>query len=402
MSDFFDQRLQRHQKQMLRYLRFVLNDHFVIALMFLLGGLGLYYSDLVKSLPRGFVWGGPLILFVLVIVLHFGSLVTLTKAADLIFLLPKEAEMADYLKKGRRYSLIFPFVLLLLTVGFVMPLYVVSRQGHFSDFIFLLGMMWSLKALHLLIQEGRLYVGEPEKQVYLGWLMASLVTIASGLFVHPLLGFLLGIVLLLLGYRLFKKRQVGMLDWQRMIQQEENRLHRMYQFINLFTDVPQITASVKRRQYLDGLLSKITFSQENTYLFLFARRILRGQEYSGLYLRLTILGSILLVFIQQVWFSLAVGSLFIYLIGFQLLPVYQQFQYMVLTHLYPVSPKTKGKALQKILLTLLLVTTGVFAISSWIALKNLQAALITGGGFLLVTLGFAFWYLPFRLKKWQD
>lgn len=50
MKGFFSQRLQRHQKQMSRYLRYVFNDHFAILSTFLMGGLGLYYSNLLKTL----------------------------------------------------------------------------------------------------------------------------------------------------------------------------------------------------------------------------------------------------------------------------------------------------------------------------------------------------------------
>ena len=62
MGEFFSQRLSRHFKKMSKYLRYILNDHFVLVCMFLLGGLGLYYSQLLKELPRDFVWGRPLIL----------------------------------------------------------------------------------------------------------------------------------------------------------------------------------------------------------------------------------------------------------------------------------------------------------------------------------------------------
>ena len=34
--------------KMSKYLRYILNDHFVLVCMFLLGGLGLYYSQLLK------------------------------------------------------------------------------------------------------------------------------------------------------------------------------------------------------------------------------------------------------------------------------------------------------------------------------------------------------------------
>ena len=65
MEELFQRRLQLHQKQMMRYLRYVFNDHFVLACTFLLGGIGLYYSDLVKKLPEGFLPGQFLVIFIL-------------------------------------------------------------------------------------------------------------------------------------------------------------------------------------------------------------------------------------------------------------------------------------------------------------------------------------------------
>ena len=40
----------------------------------------------------------------------------------------------------------------------------------------------------------------------------------------------------------------GKKDWigRKMVHVEEQRLHKIYQFINLFTDVPEITAKVKK------------------------------------------------------------------------------------------------------------------------------------------------------------
>ncbi|MCC9085083.1 ABC transporter permease [Enterococcus faecium] len=42
MSSFFQKRLARHQKKMMKYMRYVLNDHFVLVCLFLIGGVGLY------------------------------------------------------------------------------------------------------------------------------------------------------------------------------------------------------------------------------------------------------------------------------------------------------------------------------------------------------------------------
>lgn len=89
--------------------------------------------------------------------------------------------------------------------------------------------------------------------------------------------------------------------------------------------------------------------------------MVRGSEYSGLYMRLVLIGGLLLYFIHDRWFSLGIGGLFLYLIGFQLMPLYTQFRYMVLTHLYPVSAKQQSIALQRLLLVLLIFAAVVFA-----------------------------------------
>lgn len=51
MSGFFGIRLARHLKKMMKYMRYVFNDHFILVCVFLLGGLGFYYSQVLKTLP---------------------------------------------------------------------------------------------------------------------------------------------------------------------------------------------------------------------------------------------------------------------------------------------------------------------------------------------------------------
>lgn len=58
MSSFFQKRLARHQKKMMKYMRYVLNDHFVLVCLFLIGGVGLYYSNWLKTLQPPFAIGG--------------------------------------------------------------------------------------------------------------------------------------------------------------------------------------------------------------------------------------------------------------------------------------------------------------------------------------------------------
>lgn len=402
MKELFATRLKQHQKQMMRYLRYVFNDHFVLACTFLLGGVGLYYSDFVKTLPANFLPGKVVILIVLVGLLHVGTFVSLTKPADQVFLLPKEVQMQDFLNRAFRYSLWFPFAVLVLGAGFLMPLYVVSTQQSYWAFFPLVLLLWSLKVAFLYLRRYQL-VQNPwlASRCYPLWLVTSGAMLAMALWFSPWLG-LIGSLLLALVYReLLLKRVKQPLAWDKMIATENCRLQRIYRFINLFTDVPQIATSVKRRKYLDGILALIPKDQGHSYLYLFSHRLLRGSDFGGLYARLLVLGSLLLYFVAERWFSIGLGCLFLYLIGFQLAPLYNQFQYMVMTQLYPLPEKQKARALQQLIVGLLLFAGLVFTLVSCFVYPDWVERAWLLGSFSLFSLIFGYLYLPRRLKKMQ-
>ncbi|WP_270598070.1 ABC transporter permease [Enterococcus asini] len=402
MKELFATRLKQHQKQMMRYLRYVFNDHFVLACTFLLGGVGLYYSDFVKTLPANFLPGKVVILIVLVGLLHVGTFVSLTKPADQVFLLPKEVQMQDFLNRAFRYSLWFPFAVLVLGAGFLMPLYVVSTQQSYWAFFPLVLLLWSLKVAFLYLRRYQL-AQNPwlASRCYPLWLVTSGAMLAVALWFSPWLG-LIGSVLLALVYReLLLKRVKQPLAWDKMIATENRRLQRIYRFINLFTDVPQIATSVKRRKYLDGILALIPKDQGHSYLYLFSHRLLRGSDFGGLYARLLVLGSLLLYFVAERWFSIGLGCLFLYLIGFQLAPLYNQFQYMVMTQLYPLPQKQKARALQQLIVGLLLFAGLVFTLVSCFVYPDWVERAWLLGSFSLFSLIFGYLYLPRRLKKMQ-
>lgn len=402
MKELFATRLKQHQKQMMRYLRYVFNDHFVLACTFLLGGVGLYYSDFVKTLPANFLPGKVVILIVLVGLLHVGTFVSLTKPADQVFLLPKEVQMQDFLNRAFGYSLWFPFAVLVLGAGFLMPLYVVSTQQSYWAFFPLVLLLWSLKVAFLYLRRYQL-VQNPwlASRCYPLWLVTSGAMLAVALWFSPWLG-LIGSVLLALVYReLLLKRVKQPLAWDKMIATENRRLQRIYRFINLFTDVPQIATSVKRRKYFDGILALIPKDQGHSYLYLFSHRLLRGSDFGGLYARLLVLGSLLLYFVAERWFSIGLGCLFLYLIGFQLAPLYNQFQYMVMTQLYPLPQKQKARALQQLIVGLLLFAGLVFTLVSCFVYPDWVERAWLLGSFSLFSLIFGYLYLPRRLKKMQ-
>lgn len=404
MSGFFGIRLARHLKKMMKYMRYVFNDHFILVCVFLLGGLGFYYSQVLKTLPENFIWGRPLVIILWLAILQIGRLATLAEEADKVFILPKEPEMKAYLNRALRYSIWLPLVALVLIGGMSMPLVVVSTGWEFSTFFYFIVMLGLMKISHLFVQKYDLYqISSKEYSLWFTlWLLSSLGIIVLSLYTIPVAG-LAGAFVQVAGFYLVleKKEQAVSLDWEKMIQKEKSRMHRIYQFIHLFTDVPEISSSVKRRKVLDPVLVKIKKTSQNTYLYLYARSFLRGSEYSGLFIRLVLVGGVILFFLKEFWISMGVSVLFVYLIGFQLIPIYTQFDYMVMTRLYPVPNSQKKQAVSKLVTILLFVAAVLFSIFVLIALPDVKESLLIIGALLIEVVLFAKFYVPYRLKKME-
>lgn len=405
MKNLYNTRLSYHLKHMMKYMRYVLNDHFVLVCIFLFGGFGFYYSQILKQLPKNFFWSRIIVLVVWLLMLQVGRLVTLAKAADEVFILPKEKKMTDYLKKACQYSLIFPFILYIFGCGIMLPLLVVSTKLTFDTFFYFLVMFICLKIGHLFLQEYGLYqISSFHYRIWWSlWFIISTIAIFLSLYLFPYIGNLLAFLQIFIFYFLLKKTQNQvLLDWEKMIQKEKNRIYRIYQFIHLFTDVPEVTSSIKRRKVFDPFLNQVKQKSKNTYLYLYMHSFIRRSAYSGLFIRLVIVGMILLFFIQEFWFALGVSLLFIYLIGFQLIPIYTQFDYMVMVQWYPVPLEKKKKAVNQLITGLLLIAVILFGICLLVALANKLEACFIFGLLIVEVLIFSKWYVAYRLKKIND
>lgn len=401
MNQLFKQRTNYHQLRMQRYLKYVFNDHFALLMTFLLGAAGLYYSNILKTIATPFPLGQWIVWGIWLSSLAIGRYASLTQEADQVFLLPKEAGMRQYLAAALRYSCYLPFGVAVLIIGATMPLYVVATGQSFSQFFWLVLSSWLLKISQLYVQQFQLFQFSEtrKKQVTIAYWLSSAVIVGVMAFFLPLIGVVLaaGQVGVMSGF--LGARMNARLDWERLIDTEQKRLYRIYRFINLFTDVPQVKGTIKRRQYLDGLVAKIPQNQEHVYFHLYARRFIRGTEFSGLWLRLVGIGSLCLWFSSDYRVSGLVGIVFLYMIGFQMIPLYQQFQYMPLTQIYPVRQAQQYRSFQQMLRFIMGSATIILALVGGIALHNW-----THWGFVIVSYVCFDWlflqiYVPKRLKK---
>ena len=124
--------------------------------------------------------------------------------------------------------------------------------------------------------------------------------------------------------------QDGNLKWEFAISRENARKQLILRFFALFTTVKGITNSVKRRVYLDSLLTLFPKTHENTWLHLYMRSFFRNGDLFSMTLRLLILSILAMIFIPQDLVVIALVALLNYLAIFQLLGLYSG-----LTGLYP-------------------------------------------------------------------
>lgn len=396
MNNLWKKRLNLYLKRMIKYYRYVFNDHFVIALLFLLGGISYTYSNFIKSLNvnLSYPWAKPVVIIVLLVMLQFGKVGTLIDEPDKVFLLPQEKGMREYLMKAQKRAWVSNSAIQIVVWIVLLPFIYYGVHLNLVESIILLLSQVALKVAQVNLFFIRAFEAKYQAGKYnlIFNYVVPLIVYMLGLYasIYFALGITVGLILYL---KSLPKNKI--IQWNYLIDVEKLRLMRKYSFFNLFTDVPQVKKKAKRRKYLDWLIPKF----KNVYGYLFIRAIIRNGEYSGLYIRLTVIEFIVLLFIPKFWLSLVIGMLFIYLIGFQMLPLYKYFDDNVFVHLYPLETNSKGKEFKSILLALLIINAFLATIAVYIAIQNI----LLSGAFLALVLVesilFVYGYANLRLEK---
>ena len=362
-NELWRERFSLFLQELQKYLQYIFNGHLVFVLVIGLGGLAYYYSEWVKTLDDSFP-AAFLLAVIISLPLTSSPIYTLLKEPDMFFLLPVEKKLKLYFAKGLRISFVFQSYILLMFLAAAMPLYAAVENGKFSDFFWIFIVLLIAKYLNLKIRWSILHF--QEKQVIVVDSIVRYCVNAVLIYVtltSVSLVFTIVLLVILLGLTVYfqKATQDKLLKWEQLIALENKRMHSFYRFANMFTDVPHLKKKNKRRKWLDPLLSFITYDQKNTYHYLYARTFLRSGDYFGLYIRLTVIGIVVLLSLSSLLPQLIGTGLFVYMTGFQLIMIRKQHDYMFWHDLYPMHTSKKNEAIQTLLRNVLLLQTIIFA-----------------------------------------
>lgn len=156
MFEFNEKQLWRERagqtaKEYSQYLKYILNGHVVIVLVFLLGTGAFYYQAWLKTISNDF----PVALIMSIILTLFmtnSPTYTFLKDADRIFLIAVETKMKRYFLQSIVVSFVLQGYLLVIILAALMPLYAKVHGGDFSRFWYLLIVLLISKGANLLIR----------------------------------------------------------------------------------------------------------------------------------------------------------------------------------------------------------------------------------------------------------
>ena len=375
-AELFETRVRKYQKKSMKYMRYVLNDHFLIVLFFLFGFIMVQYSSWIQSIR---VLELPLLGLLgalLASVPFFGGVATLLEPADGIFLSVVGQDFKAYLQKAIRRSWMLPILVMLASTGIIFPIVAQAFGTNLSMFVKLFLLQVFFKDLLFRCTKyayrGVLHFTWMEK---LGIYMIAVVNF-FGMFLWISEGWSMVLLVIPVLLSIFVEQYYGkaafVYQFDKMIEMELERQQRIYRLFALFVDVPMLhKPHAHRRTYLDGVLKMLVGNQPSGHRYLVSRTVIRTSQYMSLLLQLAVVSFVVALFSQPYYWNFIVNALLMMLLGFQLVGVIQSANTQNSHFASLVDSNTRLQDDLSVLMLTMVVSGIVIGISSAIGMREL-------------------------------
>lgn len=385
--EFFKNRFSEHLKETSRYLRYMFTGHLMIAMLFFISAIAVYYQQWLANLPDNFptAW---VVGIAFGLVASYSPVRTLLKEPDLVFLIAAESKMHAYFRNALFYSFVIQLYLVLLVAAAFGPLYSATypdREGYLlTVLVMLIFKVWNLFANWWMLKVRAPGVRQTDLIVRTLLSIAVFYFLVNGEIILTAVTTGLYIIVFLYDFNVSRK-QSGIV-WDLLIEKDRNRMQAFYRIANMFTDVPHLKSKVKRRGWLTSIVSNVPFQNKQSFNYLYRITFVRGGDYLGMYVRLIVIGGLFIYFVPQLWMKVLFALLFLYMSSFQMMTLYHHHRTNMWLDLYPIDHKWRRQAVLKWLYQLGFVQAIIYA------LVFLPVQEYTGAGITLVV-GLLFNYL---------
>ncbi|CAM3012322.1 ABC transporter permease [Leuconostoc gasicomitatum] len=385
INDLFVQRFVRAQNINIKYLKLLFNDHFVVFLLIAFGASVLGYRQLILSPQLTLIWQSAwwqlFDVLWLIIGLQMGTLVTYFKPADRLYLLSNDYFIAkSYMKRSIEVSTVFASVWQVIFVILLVPVFWQTHVFSFWRVGTLLLFTLSYKLLLLLLLRDSLFL-KPRVNllkyhsrikyvlfnvIVPGTIMTLILQLPSESIWIFACSWL--IVASVCGYFFYiddKKAGQLALDWTKIVSQAIEHEQRVLHFYATFAEVPNQSRTIKRRKYLDFMIRKLTKQHQVMYR-LYLIRLIRVTEVLPLLVRLELVGAVVMYALLRapIWLIATIAAMTMYLIIFQMIPIYSNTKQKLWTQLLPIDEKAKQKSFQQLAKQVMFMTTILLAMVS--------------------------------------
>lgn len=412
LKELFKTRWQLWTKEIGKYSRLILNDHFSVVIMVILGFGVLYYRELLIALqnqPRlhlQYIMVGIVTLCALMSA--FGKPIWLMKEADQAYLIGLGEKWREYWIKGSLLGLIVPVALngVLMTVLYpvVATIYQWENGQYFISWIVcqvLLVVAYQINYFLMIFQLGirRFGLIQVIYAVVLGFSLSHFVSLRWDMVVGAS-------VIVLILWQVFQVVKIPQktVHFQYAISVDRQRQDQFYRLVRFFADTPHEISEVVPVQWFDLLLRLVPFVDKEQQFYLYMRVVLRNRQYSGIWVRVSVFIAILLFWADNIWLIAVLGIIGLFLTLLQLLPIVDRYRFHPMEMLFPSKwHKTDKQVMQYIMKYLLLFQMSCFVIvlllrqiGDW---KNyLTIVVIWTGAIGLMILG----YIPYWFKRREN
>lgn len=402
-AELFETRVRKYQKKSMKYIRYMLNDHFLIVLFFLFGFIMVQYSSWIQSIR---VLELPLLGLLgalLASVPFFGGVATLLEPADGIFLSVVGQDFKAYLQKAIRRSWMLPILVMLASTGIIFPIVAQAFGTNLSMFVKLFLLQVFFKDLLFRCTKyayrGVLHFTWMEK---LGIYMIAVVNF-FGMFLWISEGWSIVLLVIPVLLSIFVEQYYGkaafVYQFDKMIEMELERQQRIYRLFALFVDVPMLhKPHAHRRTYLDGVLKMLVGNHPSGHRYLVSRTVIRTSQYMSLLLQLAVVSFVVALFSQPYYWNFIVNALLMMLLGFQLVGVIQSANTQNSHFASLVDSNTRLQDDLSVLMLTMVVSGIVIGISSAIGMREL-IGLVGIVFYPIFGVFFTQFYLRFRFIK---
>lgn len=356
LHEVWSNRLQKYTIEVQNYLKYIFTGHIAVVLLFAIGAAGYAYSEWVQNVPPDFP-GAWILAAVFGLLLAYSPPTTLLKEADMVYFLPLESQLDQFLKPALKWT--FFSQLYLPVIAFIVSLPMVNALYGLPS-----SLLIGLPILLLLLKWWNIQTEFAYRKAYSGhhaWLdrLVRFAFVFIFVYLYVASNLLIAVLVLfaIIVYGRWVQQQAAgkPFAYEHFVGLEENRMLRFYQFANYFTDVPHIKGKIKERAWLNWVYRFIKRGPENAHYYLVWRTFVRSDELFYLWVRLTVIamaGAWLIPFpVAVIIFAAALA----FASAIQIWQGLNQTQHFRMDNLFPLTKFSRERAVRKLILVMQLL-----------------------------------------------